>query len=121
MELYLSKKYQKLYKRLPKFECVEGCHMCCGQIPFHPWEANKVGIKEGLQLDDDCQFICKNGCSIYEDRPFMCRLFGVVDDDRLRCHEGGKAEYQITSELAEELTTEYILLHVLEKEKEKEK
>jgi hypothetical protein len=51
----------------------------------------------------------------------MCRLFGVVDDDRLRCHEGGKAEYQITSELAEELTTEYILLHVLEKEKEKEK
>jgi len=113
----IAKKYQILYNRLPKFECIEGCNMCCGSVPFHKYEADKVGAKEGFSLEEDCTYICKDGCSIYKDRPFMCRLFGVVDDDRLRCYQGGKAEYQITSELAEDLTTEYILLGELEKEK----
>lgn len=27
-----------LYRRIPAFECIPGCHDCCGVVPFAPAE-----------------------------------------------------------------------------------
>jgi uncharacterized protein len=112
----LKVRHEKLYKRLPDMKCVPGCTDCCGPVPFSKWEADQAGvIIDGIQKEINCKFSCKEGCSIYEKRPFMCRLFGVVEGN-LQCTHKVKPEYMITKELAQELTYEYITLTTLQKD-----
>jgi Fe-S-cluster containining protein len=115
----IEKKYKKLYSRLPSFACKPSCHDCCGAVPFSQYEADKANTTKGLntkgmKLTDYCKFICSDGCSIYKNRPFMCRLFGVANTPALTCPNGGIPEYLITFELAQDLTEEYIEIQKLE-------
>jgi len=79
------------------FECKEGCSECCSPIPFeytliknnfHKRNKNHV-INEIIQYDDTryilftksfkCIFLDENNkCLIYNDRPKICKEFGVV-------------------------------------------
>lgn len=77
---------------------------CCGPVPFPVDAFNKyayrAGVKkwEKLELmqdkagqkyvlaktkDLDCIFLDKNSCTIYEDRPEVCKLFGTSEE--LKC------------------------------------
>ncbi len=90
---------------IPDMTCKAGCHDCCGAPPFSHREQRKVCFasqardirwqnigngaavpigKNGL----DCPFLGSEGCTIYENRPTICRLFGHVDHPRMMCPHG---------------------------------
>jgi hypothetical protein len=101
--------------------CKPGCNRCCGLVPWSPEEWAKVkdrapaGIKianlEGAiipvpAIGTTCLF-WDNGCTVYEDRPFMCRLFGTAPTAMLRCPEGCRPTHQIAAAKAAKLTRKY--------------
>jgi Fe-S-cluster containining protein len=113
-----KQKHEKLYKRIPKSICKKGCFKCCTTVPFDLYEAHIVGITSNIYaiwntlkpqsvFTQTCEFIEHGKCSIYENRPFMCRIYGTCDD--LKC-PNCKSEFMITNELAGDLTRQYILL-----------
>ncbi len=84
-----------------KFKCKENCGECCGIVPIKKevWEKNlakaQKKIKEVVEIkgevfaitdDAKCIFLSKrNRCVIYEDRPQICRNYGIGFDDALSC------------------------------------
>jgi len=84
----------EIYDAIPDFECVPGCADCCGTIKFTYIErqiileyARKNNIKiEMVSATKNCPVLDENNrCKIYPARPLICRLFGVVDHELLRC------------------------------------
>ena len=83
------------------FECKENCGECCGIVPIKKeiWEKNlakaQKRIKEVVEIRGDvyvitddvkCVFLSKRKkCVIYEDRPQICRNYGVGINDALSC------------------------------------
>ncbi|MBE3092770.1 MAG: YkgJ family cysteine cluster protein [Chloroflexi bacterium] len=81
------------------FKCKEGCADCCGIIPL---TKELIEKKDKFQVPVEKEFATKNEgkvlitkdmlciflnretkkCSIYEDRPIICRRFGVEVDDK---------------------------------------
>lgn len=80
--------HQRLYAKIPRFECIEGCTDCCGPVPWSRHELRQAGLEAPPpdRADNVCPFSLAGNCSIHEARPFMCRLFGTVED--LRCPHG---------------------------------
>jgi uncharacterized protein len=90
--------------KIPTFECKPGCHGCCGLVPFTTSERDRVAAIRPLDqwepfVDGSwvptaalttmtCPFLGADGCSIYEDRPIVCRLFGSVDHPHMKCPMG---------------------------------
>lgn len=94
--------------KIPSFKCLGGCTDCCGIVPFS--EAEKAAVierkplvrwleipgAEGVWFPEDtlrehsCVFAKDGGCQIYDIRPMICRLFGAVDNDLMRCPHGCK-------------------------------
>ncbi len=78
-------RFLELYDRIPAFKCLEGCTACCGPVPFSKSEWARIEeIRK--QTNIHCPYIEDGGCSIHAVRPFMCRLFGAVEN--LRCPKG---------------------------------
>ena len=87
-------KLKYLYSKIPEFNCIPRCTACCGP---HPWAnvehrviakwMSERGMVEKFSktMFGDCQYIENHKCSIYEVRPVLCRLFGVVDTPKLMC------------------------------------
>ena len=100
---------KKLYKKIPEFSCVEGCNDCCGVVPVSPHEAKKLKITTNMtpvKLGTcDCIYSTSDGCTAYDNRPFMCRLFGAVED--LPCPHGKKPNKMLTSQQGRRLSDEY--------------
>ena len=89
----------------PFVVCGSGCSYCCHMptmIFLH--EAKRMAKASGRQLipvpsmaipfalekakafnGKPCPFLVNNQCSIYEDRPLICRLHNSLNDDRLDC------------------------------------
>lgn len=83
------------------FKCKENCGECCGIVPIKKevWEKNlakaQKHIKEVIEIRGDvyaitddikCVFLSKrNKCVIYEDRPQICRNYGIGYDNALSC------------------------------------
>lgn len=103
-----KKKHKKLYDQIPEFSCVPGCNDCCGPIPFSRWEWKRIKDKRpanGLE----CPYVNADGlCDIYYQRPFMCRLFGTVDNQRLICPHGCGPGKMLTDKQGKELTDKYL-------------
>ena len=78
----------RLYKKAPAFECIEGCTDCCGPVPWSDFELERAGLTErpAIGADRTCPFSLNGHCDIHDARPFMCRLFGTVED--LKCPHG---------------------------------
>jgi hypothetical protein len=77
--------------RIPAFECVPGCHDCCGPVTASSEEMfelpliDDAGHKAAL-ADLSCPHLGADGCSAYLERPLICRLFGTTP--RLVCPRG---------------------------------
>lgn len=110
-----------LYERIPAFTCIKGCSDCCGLVPWSPEEFAKVAdrVPAGVTLLDmngcvvpqrgtsgTCPFF-DHGCTVYADRPFLCRLFGTAPEPRLTCPHGCHPEKQLTVEKAKWMTMRY--------------
>lgn len=105
----------RLYDGIPTFRCIDGCGDCCGIVPWSEDEYAKVAdrLPAGARversgavlfpvIDDDsltCPFF-DHGCTVYADRPFMCRLFGTAREARLTCPHGRQPTRMLTPEKA---------------------
>ena len=109
-----------LYAAIPAMTCKPGCKRCCGLVPWSPaeWERVKDRAPSGTEIANldgaiipvpaigtTCPFWA-NGCTVYEDRPFMCRLFGTAPA-AMRCPEGCRPTRGITVAKAAKLTRKY--------------
>lgn len=112
---------QRLYNKIPSFTCKTGCGECCGIVPWSPEEWSKV--EDRLPSDATANLIAgvvipmragsatcpffDGGCTVYADRPFMCRIFGTSRDARLTCPKGCQPKHLLTPANARRLTTQY--------------
>ena len=114
---------ETLYRQIPRMACRPACGDCCGIVPWSPEEFAKV--KDRMPADAqvsefrgsiiiikpgsaNCVFLAADaGCTVYEDRPFMCRLFGTAPEPRLTCPHGCRPTRQLTAEKASRLTGRY--------------
>jgi len=111
----------QLYKPIPTFPCIPGCHDCCGRVPFLPEEWKKLSPKELKRAEfcqeviagfgqligkqPHCPFVSEKGCTIYHNRPFYCRLFGTTK--ALKCPHGRQPKKLLSDQMSNKLTTEY--------------
>lgn len=74
--------------RIPAFACIPGCHDCCGPVAASSWEVKQMGPAPPKKGDSglSCSFLGSNGCTVYAERPLICRLYGTVPS--LRCPHG---------------------------------
>lgn len=82
-------------QRIPAFECVPGCHDCCGPVTTSTDEMARLPEKsdedrEVALANLDCPHLGKNGCEVYDERPLICRLFGTTP--QLVCPNGRRPE-----------------------------
>ena len=93
-----EKALQKIYDRIPDCHCKGLCQGACGPVPFSAIERAKVehlaeweewkGLGSVPKSDGlTCAFLKDNKCSIYENRPLICRLYGSVKET-LQCDHG---------------------------------
>lgn len=79
----LSEKYKKLYAKIPSSKCRKGCFRCCtNMVQYTPEEEKAMG---GYAFDGICSHLKDGKCTVYEVRPFVCRLYGV--STMLQCEE----------------------------------
>lgn len=89
----IKKRLEKIYSQIPSFDC-KHCHQCEGPIIW--FEPEEIMIREFLKNNNmkytkwtkeqfeknknKCPYLKKDRCSIYEVRPIVCRLQGVIPD-----------------------------------------
>ncbi len=91
---------QELYSQVPDANCKGLCHQACG--PIEMGELERQQIREGgveilpavdmlVSGNTDCAALSPLGkCTVYEQRPMICRLYGVVET--MRCEYGCKPD-----------------------------
>lgn len=92
-----------LYAKLPKINCRRLCQSECSGILMTHGEAHRVKEAAGIPqhvpmpvadqqmrcafLDTEC-----GGCKVYDARPAVCRLYGLVETSAMRCPHGCEPE-----------------------------
>jgi len=73
-------KLKKIYNKIPRIECKGLCETSCAFIPMSDFEKKLITEKYGNDnfMRNPCPKLHNGKCSIYEDRPLVCRLYGVV-------------------------------------------
>lgn len=106
------KTLKELYDSIPKFACTPGCNLCCGPTPCNAIEQQALNIHQAVTpinpLNNTCLFSTPNGCSKYNDRPLMCRLYGTVK--MLQCPKNNKPKEFLTPKQEKKLMQNYRLL-----------
>lgn len=97
-----------VYAKLPRLNCKGLCAGSCGPIPLAPAEAH-LGSNGGLYILNPATGVCPNltpkkRCSIYDKRPLICRLWGMVK--RMRCPYGCRPRRWVSDEEVDALYTE---------------
>ena len=69
---------QKLYLKIPKSVCKDGCFGCCtNSVQFAKEEAQRAGEYKYSGL---CSFLDGNKkCGVYNNRPLVCRIYGTSE------------------------------------------
>ena len=80
-----------LREQIPSFDCVPGCHDCCGPVTTSAEEMARLPRKtaaeqEAALAELNCVHLGAQGCTVYDERPLICRLFGTTP--RLPCPNG---------------------------------
>lgn len=88
--------------RIPTFTCKPGCHDCCGPVLATPREVAWLPVvdeqrRQAAEETLTCPYIGPNGCTVYADRPLICRLFGTTP--RLPCPEGCRPPQPVEPEI----------------------
>ena len=86
-----SQKIRFFRNNIPSFECVPGCHDCCGPVTASSDEVARLPIKsdaehEAALAEFQCPYLGECGCQVYSERPLICRLFGTTP--RMPCPNG---------------------------------
>jgi hypothetical protein len=114
-----ARKLQALYEQIPSFKCKPGCSDCCGTVLISRLEKQRAPLLAGgLQRTIDqleagtltggclhCPYSGPSGCAVYDDRPFLCRLFGTIP--QMPCPHGCGPEKLLTSWQGDKLRTQY--------------
>ena len=92
-----------LYERLPHTECAEGCFRCCvNSIQMSDTEREAIG---GYVWEGKCPKLDEKGrCTVYNDRPLVCRLYGA--SELLPC-EGCRCEKPLSDKETINLLRDY--------------
>ena len=98
---------EQLRKQIPSFKCKPGCHDCCGPVVFSKWEWDQV-VDKRMATNINCPYIGENGCDIYEHRPIVCRMFGVVK--KMQCPHRCGPHKLLTEKKESEIMNKYHLL-----------
>jgi uncharacterized protein len=112
-------KLAAIYAQVPDVECRGLCAGACGPIPVHPSELKQIRLAAGRRVrahpgalidnhlvletnrHGQCTLLKKGRCSIYHDRPLICRLFGAATG--LLCPYGCKPKRFLTRAQVKEL------------------
>jgi Fe-S-cluster containining protein len=108
---------------LPSFSCKKGCSACCGIVPWrideylalpveikqrYPHAIDRKKMQDAVlvfPLDGsvNCPFLKNSRCEVYEHRPVICRIFGMVNNKLLACPEGVKPSHFLKKSKADKL------------------
>lgn len=94
-----KKKLHQIYASIPKIECVGKCTDYCGALGFEKGEMEEMtkaaaGEKPCVDKKLTCNYLVQGRCSIYKDRPLICRIWGLTS--KLGCPHGCKRERSFT-------------------------
>ena len=97
---------EKLREGIPSFECVPGCHDCCGPVTTSSEEMSRLPVKtdaehEAALGEPNCVQPGPNGCRMYAERPLICRLFGTTAS--MPCPNGRRPETMVDSEIENQI------------------
>lgn len=72
-----------IYAAVPNINCKGLCQECCGPVLQSVAETQAMTKAAGgkipsLRSDMTCGLLKNGRCSIYKDRPLICRLWGVT-------------------------------------------
>ena len=115
MSNYHNEKLDKIYKKLPKLNCKGLCTESCslikvgelerkrikeflGNDPFIPQEDFLQTIMSMKKEEWACKLLKDGKCTVYNIRPLICRLFGLVK--KMECPFGCVPERWLTDEEA---------------------
>lgn len=87
-----------LRQQIPAFACVPGCHDCCGPVTASSTEMARLprrssAVREAALDALSCPHLGPQGCTVYEERPLICRLFGTTPS--LPCPRGAGPETRV--------------------------
>ena len=75
--------FAALYRRIPSAQCKGLCWGACGPILVQADELTAIEEADGTGVkreDGLCPYLnSEQRCSVYEARPLICRLYGVVE------------------------------------------
>jgi hypothetical protein len=82
---------RQLRRRIPSFDCIPGCHDCCGPVTASSIEMARLprkssAVHEAALAELSCPHLGASGCEVYDERPLICRLFGTTPS--LPCPHG---------------------------------
>lgn len=78
-----NRKIDHLRRQIPRFDCVPGCHDCCGPVTASSEEMARLPVRSDAEHDAalaefNCVHLGSQGCQVYDQRPLICRLFGTT-------------------------------------------
>jgi uncharacterized protein len=89
-----------IYDDLPTIECKGLCSDACHHIAMTNLEHEHIESTHGTDIqmtDSPCPALDFMGrCSVYSDRPLICRLWGLVEG--MECHYGCRPSKLLTRE-----------------------
>jgi Fe-S-cluster containining protein len=108
----------KLYAKVPHIDCRGKCASFCGPIRCSTRERNRMERAGGQPLGTQpatavlptgerqsvrlCSMLTGAGtCSVYDQRPMICRLWGVVEN--MRCPHGCQPDRYLTVQQGKDL------------------
>ncbi len=112
-------RHAMIYQAIPSFKCKTGCFDCCGPVVFSEYERSRLTPEQAALVTLDavvarlragqttCVFASTAGCSIYDKRPYLCRLFGTSAEPKLTCRHGCGSGVKFSREQTAALTNEY--------------
>lgn len=91
-----------IYAKIPNIVCRGLCHGSCGPVPATHDEIAAIEQRSihvyGVTKDSTCTMLAAGRCTVYEDRPLLCRLWGVIPS--MACPWGCVPDRWLTDEEA---------------------
>ena len=105
-----SQQVRFLRTQIPAFECVPGCHDCCGPVTTSSEEMANLPVKSEAEhaaalAELRCPHLGEQGCQVYHERPLICRLFGTTP--RLACPHGRRPALMIDPRIEEQIFRQF--------------
>jgi len=96
----------RLRENIPTFECKEGCHDCCGPVTTSSEEMSRLPVKTDAEHDAalkdfNCVHLGPKGCTVYGERPLICRLFGTTP--KMPCPNDRAPEIMVDEQIEKEV------------------